>query len=220
MSRHEMIASRSGAVTESIEIRVPLNVEKFRRYRDMQAGIAAIGMAMTLGTCSFPALLLYIWVVDPAERDIALGVVGASLSLLLPLFIGSATWPAMQIAKTLTKTLKENLPALVINQEGVWDYSSNYVFGFIPWGEIDTVMVDSRYSRKLNKDFPGIAFVVKNKNVLLRRKPGLLASWMNLEPEITDRRQVFIPQARMDSPIGELVRMANSFRQRQMNEGD
>jgi len=218
MSRHQLSESFAPLVVGGSGVWVPLNLEKFRRYRDMQAATATLGVTMALGFCSFPALFAYIWAVDPAERNATLGIIAVVLSLALPIFVGLAAWPAVQIAKTLTKTLREKLPALIINQQGIWDFSSNYVFGFIPWSEIDAVVLDSRYSRKLNKSFPGIAFVVKDKNVLLRRKPGLLSSWLSMESEITDRRRIFIPQGRLNMPVEDVVRLANSFRQQQTNE--
>jgi hypothetical protein len=47
---------------------------------------------------------------------------------------------------------------------------------------------------------------------LLRRKPGLVKMWLGLDQEITNRRQVFIPQGRLDLPVEEVVRFANEWR--------
>lgn len=214
MSRHEITEQFEHLSGHGGHIRVALNKKKFRLYRNSQAVTATLGLAMTVGFCAFPAMLLYIWIMDPKERNPQIVVPGAVLSLVLPLFVGLATWPAMQIAKALTKTIKEQLPALVIDKEGIWDHSSNYVFGFVPWNEIESVIATSRHAPRLNKDFPGIAFVVKNKNVLLRRKPGLTGSWLNMDAEISNRRQVFIPQGRLEVPVEDLVAQINQFRAR------
>ncbi len=193
---------------------VPLNIAKFRAYRNMQRGTAVMGATMTVGVCAFPAMLLYVWIVDPKHPDPSFVVLGAILSVMLPFIVGVATWPAMQVAKILTQTLDKNLPGLVVDREGVQDNSSNYVFGFIRWNEIQSVTLASRYSRNLNKDFHGIAFVVKNEKSLLRRKSGALSSWMSMDPEITNRRQVFIPQGRIAVPVEEVVEQINNFRAR------
>ena len=198
-------------------ISVPLNLPNFRRYRDTQAATATLGMVMTLGCGGgFIGLSLYGALVDVTHRQTWLGI--ALFSLLLPLVIGSATWPALQLAKTLTDVLKRNLPALIINREGIWDYSSNYVFGLIPWSEIDKVMLSSRHSTKLDRDFFGIALVTKTSGSLLRRKPGLLGAWMSMEAEITDRRQIFIPEGRIEAQIHDLVKQVNAFRTQRMTE--
>ncbi len=212
MSRHQITGVRPSEAHDSAEIRIPLATAKFRGYRDMQAVTATMGAAMTVGFCGFPLMLLYIWIMDPAERNLALVIPGAVLALVLPIFVGCATWPARQTANVLTKTLKRKLPALVISREGITVNSSNYVFGFIPWNEIEAVQVASRRASELNKDFIGIAIVVKDKNVLLRRKPKMMAAWLNMDAEISRRRQVFIPQGRITMPVEEVVEQINSFR--------
>lgn len=136
------------------------------------------------------------------------------ISLCLILFIGGATWPAMELTKTATMTLKQNLPAIVVNQEGVGDNASNYIFGFVPWDEIEAVIATSRHSRNLDKDFQGIAFVVKGKDVLLRRKPSLTRLWLNMDSEISDRHQIFLPQGRLDVPVEDVVLQINQLRAR------
>lgn len=196
-------------------LRVPLNLDKFRRYRDMQAVTASMGAAMTLACCGFPALALYGMLTDPSSRAGWEGTLWLGLGLVW--FLGCATWPAVQLANVLTCTLTQNLPALVVTREGVWDYSSNYVFGFIPWQDIEAVGPAIRRSQKLNKDFPGVAFVVKNKEVLLRRKPGLAGMWIGMDDEITDRRQILIPEGRMGLLVDDVVRLVNDFRQRQVS---
>ena len=211
MSRHEIGVLH--LPTNSSEIRVPFNKEKFRRRQDVESGTAVMAVAMAVGTCGFPALFLYIAAIDPTEpRNLCIGL--ALFSLVLPLFIGLGAWPAMQTRKTMKRTLRQGLPALVISQEGIWDYSSTYVYGFVPWSEIDTVIADRLYARELKKYFSGIGFIGKSSDVLLRRKSGLLRVWMRADWRIIDRREIFIPQQFIDMPVEELVRLANNFRQR------
>lgn len=212
MSRHEIGTSRSGSVVANGEIRVPLDQDGFRRDRNRTSIAATMGVTMTLGFCGFPALLLYMWVTDPAERNTTLAIVGAALSLVLLLIISAATWPAMQTANLLTKTLKERLPALIVNRDGIQDYSSNSVFGFIPWSQIEAVLATSRYSNRLNQDFPGVAFVVKDRNFLLRRRLGLTGSRLSDYPPTAERRQIFIPQGRIGVPVENVVSQINAFR--------
>ncbi len=87
MSRHEIGTSRSGSVVANGEIRVPLDQDGFRRDRNRTSIAATMGVTMTLGFCGFPALLLYMWVTDPAERNTTLAIVGAALSLVLPVVL-------------------------------------------------------------------------------------------------------------------------------------
>jgi hypothetical protein len=196
----------------SEEILVPFNKDKFRRYQGMQSIVAAVGIGMSLVACAFPSLALYGMYVDPVHRSQWMPVLW--LSAFLILIVGSAAWPVLHQAKTATAIGKQNLPALIINRDGVWDYGSNYIFGFVSWNEIESVIVTSRHSRDLNKDFPGIAFVVKNKNALLRRKPELTRFWLNIDPEIANKRQIFVPQGRIETPIGDLLKQIDSLRPR------
>jgi hypothetical protein len=213
MSRHEIGISRFDAVAGSDEIKVPLNLVGFQYDRNRISIAAVMGMTMTLGFFGFPAMLVYIWIMEPTERKIGLGIFGAVLSLGLLLAVSLATWPALQTAKFLTKTLKKKLPALIINRDGIQDYSSNSVFGFIPWGEIILVFATSRYSNRLSKDFPGIVIIVKNKN-LLRQRLGRGGFRVEDYPFAPDRRQIFIPQNRIAMPIEDVAEQINAFRER------
>ena len=214
MSRHEVFGSPQHTEVNNREVRVPLNTAKFRAYRDMNRVMAAMGMAMSVGFWGFPATLLYIWIMDPTERNSVLIVPAAVLSLILPLFVGAATYPVMQTAKILTKTFSQKLPALVINKQGIHDNSSDYVFGFIPWDEIKTVAVDSRYISRTNETFTGIAIVLKNKQLLLSKKPSSLRVWLDMENEISTKCRVFIPQGRIEMPVEEVVKLANEIKER------
>ena len=213
MSRHEVSGSPQRTKVSNREVRVPLNTAKFRAYRDMKRVTAAMAVAMSIGFWGFPAVFLYIWIVDPSERNLVLDIPVAVLALILPLFPGLATWPAMQTANILTKTLRENLPALVINEQGIQDNSSNYVFGFIPWGEIEAVTTNSRYAPHINKTFVGVAVVLKNKELLLNKKPPILRMWLEMDDEIKKKRWVFIPQGRIEMPVEEVVRLANQMKE-------
>lgn len=212
MSSHEISGSSPGIKLGNPEVCVPLNTAKFRAYRDMQRITATMGLAMSVGFWGFPANLLYIWVMDPTERNPVLDIPGAVISLILPILVGAATWPAMLITKTLSKTLKERLPALVINEQGIQDNASNYVFGSLPWNEIDTVSVESRYAPNINKTFTGVAIALKNKELLLKKKPSILRMWLKMEKEISEKRWVFIPQGRIEMPVEEVVRLANQIK--------
>jgi len=171
-----------------------------------------MAVTMAVGFCSFPATFVYILLVDPGPQSSILEVLGFSMSALLILGMGMAVGPLLQQAKDSTRVLAQNLPAVIINQQGIWDYSSSHIFGFVPWNEIDSVMLDRRYSRELEKDFYGIAFVLKNKETLLRRKSALTRFSLNMKSEIVDRRQIFIPQQFVDVPVKDLVQQIADFR--------
>lgn len=114
----------------------------------------------------------------------------------------------------MTKTLKGNLPALVINDQGIQDNSSNYVFGFIPWNEIEAVTTSSRYAPRINKTFVGVAIVLKNKEILLKKKPLILRMWLERDDEIKKKHWIFIPQGRIEMPVEEVVKLANQMQER------
>ncbi len=212
MSRHQISATDTNIFSKESEISMPLNMSKFRQYRDTQAGTARAGVAMAVMFCLFLIVGLCGMYVSPMK--FAFEVEYVLLNLFAIALISLAVWPLLRLVKARTKILSQGLPALVISREGVTDNCSSYVFGFIPWSKIDLVTVASRRSRNLNKDFTGIAVVVKNKNVLLQRKPGLTGLWLNLEPEITNRRQIFVPQDRIAMPAEEVVEQINAFRAR------
>lgn len=195
---------------ESIE--VPLARAKFQRYRDMNAVTAALGPGMILCILGRGWYLLGSEFRHPRDLDFLLLAVFMASCIIL--FIGLATVPAWQLACTQTKMLKQDLPALRVTTEGIWDYSSNYVFGFIPWTEITDFIVTERSGSRGKQTYPGIAFVVKNKDVLLKRQPGLMGMWLGSDNEITDRRQVFIPQGRIDVPIEVVAPLITDFRRR------
>lgn len=153
---------------------------------------------------------------DP--KDITLCLFGIFVGLCAILIIGLATVPAWQLARAQIKILKQDLPALIVTTEGIWDYSSNYVFGFIPWTEVTDFIVTERSAPRSKQTYSGIAFVVKNKDVLLKRKPGLMGMWLGSDNEITDRRQIFIPQGRIDVPIEVVAPLITDFRRRRIEE--
>ncbi|MGI4788167.1 MAG: STM3941 family protein [Janthinobacterium lividum] len=136
------------------------------------------------------------------------------LSVSLIVFIGLATVPAWQLASLQTKILKHNSPAIIVDQNGIQDNASNYAFGFIPWSEVETVTLTSRYAPNIKKTFSGIAIVLKNKDMLLRKKSKLFAMWLMADDEVKKKRQVFIPQDRIARPIEEVVEQINNFRAR------
>ena len=195
------------------------NRDKFQRRQDVQMGTATMGAAMAFGFLAFPALGVYAAIIDPTQRKI--GIIFATGSLMLPLLVGILAWPGMQRAKSSAKTLKESQPALVVNQAGVQDNSSTYAVGFIPWEEIASVISTTQYSwdryQGVKRAWPGIAFVVKDMNSLLRRQPILMSQEMRMDPNVSARSQIFIPQAMLDADVNELVIEINNFRARVMS---
>jgi hypothetical protein len=212
MSRYRVGASQFGSAVQCDQIEVPLYLTGFKRDRDRLSFGAVMGVTMTVGFCAWPALLLYMWIVDPAERSATLCIV-AAMWLALILVVGSQTWPMMQTTKFLTRTLKKRLPALIINRDGIMDYSSNSVFGLIPWSQIQTVFWAIRHSNRQNRDYSGLVIVVRDKP-LLRRRLGLAGFRSEDYPPSRDRREVFIPQDRAAMPVEEVVEQINGFRAR------
>jgi hypothetical protein len=189
-------------------LQVPRNVAGFRRFRDSQGATATMGVMMTLVLCSFPATLIYISAVDPSAQNPAarhMAFFFCAVTACMTVFLGLGAYPALQRSKEVNRVLKQNLPALVVTHEGIWDYCSSYVFGFVSWEEIEKVMLDNKYSPETKKYWPGISFIAKNKDVLLRRKSPLARFWLNKESTIADRRQIFIPQEWIDVPIKDLI---------------
>ncbi len=195
----------------SEKLQVPLNRAKFQKYRNMNAVMAGMGLFMVILACFSGAYMFQSIFTDPKIKGFMIS--GVVMSLWLILFIGLATLPACQLAWTQTKTLKQNLPALIVDRDGIVDNASNYMLGRISWVEVESVIATSRYAPNIQKTFPGVAIVLKNKDTLLRKKPKIMAMWMQLDDEIKKKHQVFIPQGRIDVPVEELVARINDFRQ-------
>lgn len=196
----------------SESLQVPLNRAKFQKYRNMNAVIAGMGLFMVLLACFSGAYMFQSIFTDPKIRGFMIS--GVVMSAWLIIFIGLATLPAGQLAWTQTKTLKQNLPALVVDRDGIVDNASNYMLGRISWVEVESVIATSRYAPHIQKTFPGIAIVLKNKGVLLRKKPKIMSVWMQQDDEIKKKRQVFIPQGRVDVPVEELAARLDGLHQR------
>ncbi len=178
-------------------IRVPRNIAGFRRFRDSLGVTATMGVMMTLVMCSFLATLVYLSSVDPSSQVPAMKpmvLFFCACTACMAVFLGLGAYPTLQQSKEANQVLKRNLPALIVTCEGVWDYGSSHIFGFVSWDEIEKVMLDSKYSSRVNKYWPGISLIAKNKDVLLRRKSPMVRFWLNKESAIADRRQIFIPQ--------------------------
>lgn len=176
----------------------------------MNAVMAGMGLFMVILACFSGAYMLHSIFTDPNIRGFM--VSGTLMCLWLVIFIGLATLPAGQLAWTQTKTLKQNLPALIVDRNGIVDNASNYMLGRISWVEVESVIATSRCAPNIQKTFPGVAIVLKNKDTLLRKKPKIMAMWMQLDDEIKKKHQVFIPQGRIDVPVEELVARINDFR--------
>ena len=199
----------SGTASTDI-ISVPLKVDRVRLRQNVQSGTLA--MAMALGFCAFPALGLYGAALDPGAHKAWIGF--TLFSVILPLIPGMAALSEWQTTWSSHNALRHNLPALIVNCEGIWDYSSKYVYGFIPWKEIDKVMLDRRYIGQIDKNFPGVGFIVTHSEVLLRRKSWMTQLAMKTDPFVTDRREVFIMQEFLNADVKELVEQINNFRAR------
>ena len=196
-------------------IQVPRNVAGFRRFRDSYGGTAVLGVMMALVFYSFVATFIYCSLADPSAQNPAakymIFFVGLC-ALCMGVFLSLGAYPALQQSKEINRVLKQELPALVVTREGIWDFSSSHVFGFVPWTEIQTVMLDNKYSPRINKYWPGISFIAKNKEVLLSRKSSLARVWLNKESSIADRRQIFIAQEWIDMPIKDLMTQIEELR--------
>ncbi len=186
-------------------LRVPLNREKFRSYRNMNAVMAALGVGGILLVLSFFAPVF------TRTKDLNSLLPAVFMGICVVLMIGLPILPAWQLACCQTKVLKNDLPALVVDQEGIQDNASNYTFGRITWTEIESITATSRYAPRIKEAFPGVAIVLKDRNSLLQKKSKMVAMWMQSDDEIMKKRQVFIPQGRLRLPVDEVVKFASEF---------
>lgn len=209
MSNHEISGSSPGIKLCTSEVCVPLNKAKFRAYRDMQRITATMGMVVL----AFAGVVVSFYSIFSSPVLDGWWVLNGFLSLCLVVSISLATVPAWQVASVRAKVLHCNLPALVVDEQGIQDNSSNYVFGFIPWNEIDSVSVESRDAPNINKTFNGVVITLKNKALLLKKKPPILRMWVKMDNEIKERCWVFIPQGRIEMPVEEVVRLANQIKE-------
>ena len=196
-------------IAESLQ--VPLNRAKFQKYRKWNATLAIMGLGMVLLFLACFVFSLYSIFSTPVLDG--WWVLNGVLSLWLVVFIGLVTAPAWYLANTQGKVLRRNLPALVIDRDGILDNSSNYVFGFIPWSEVETITASSRYARDIDKTFTGVAIVLKNKELLLNKKSPVLRMWLKMDNEIKKKHWIFIPQGRIEMPVEEVVKLANEIKE-------
>ena len=193
-------------------LQVPLNRAKFQKFRNMNAVLACVALFMVM---LFSAGLAYsLYAILSGSRDLDGWILAAFLCLWLVVFIGSITIATWQLTSIQTQTLAQNLPALIVNQEGIQDNVSNYVIGHIAWSEIESAGSASIYAPDAQKTFVGVAVVLKNKNMLLAKKSKPIVLWMQVDGEIKQKRRVFIPQGRVAMPIEEVVEQINAFRAR------
>ncbi len=191
---------------------VPLNRAKFQKFRNMNAVLACVALFMVM---LFSAGLAYsLYAILSGSRNLEVWIFNAFLCLGLVIFIGSITLATWQLTSVQTQTLAQNLPALIVNQEGIQDNVSNYGLGHISWSEIESVGSASVYAPDAQKTFIGVALVLKNKNMLLAKKSKPIALWMQVDDEIKQKRRVFIPQGRIAMPIKDVVEQINAFRGR------
>ncbi len=191
-------------------LKVPLNTTQFRRFRGSNAVLVGTGLFLEV-------LFLPVFAYSLCGALLSPGFwwwLNAFLSFWLVVFLGLATVPAWQLASLQAKILKQNEPAIVADHHGIQDNASNYALGFIPWAEIEAIVSTSRYAPETRRTFLGVAVVLKNKEMLLRKKPKLVAMWMVPDDEIMKKRQVFIPQGRIAMPVEDVVEQINNFRAR------
>lgn len=198
--------------TTAEALRVPLNRTKFQKFRNLNISLTVIGLLMVLPALAGCLYSPYAAVTDTKGRGDWLFI--GSMCLWLVVFVGSATITAWQLVSVQTRTLSQNLPALVVDQDGIQDNSSNYTLGRIPWLEIESVIKTSSYSTKLNRTFFALAIVLKDKDMLLRKKSKVVAMWMRPDDSVSKKRQVVIPQGRFEVPVEDLVTQINAFRAR------
>jgi len=118
------------------EIRVPIKLRSYRAYRNIQAYTAIfIGMLFVLLCyimCSFLSRSFTI----PLPR-------GWLESFLFLLFWGIASgmmvWSLEHLVAIMNQVLAQNLPALIINQNGIIDNASDNPAGLIRWNQIKTI---------------------------------------------------------------------------------
>ncbi len=197
---------------EAVTVQVPLNRAEFQKSRNMNAILA--GLSLFMVPLSFAALLYCLYSSSGGYQSLEMRIISACCCLCSAVLMGSIAAIGLHTTYLQTQILSQGLPAIVVDGKGVTDNVSNYVFGFISWLEVEDVVLSSRYSSKLNKTFLGIAIVVGDANVLLRKKPKTVAIWVWPDDEIMKKRQVFIPQERIAVPIEDVVEQINTFRAR------
>ncbi len=197
---------------EAVTVQVPLNRAEFQKSRNMNAILA--GLSLFMVPLSFAALLYCLYSSSGGYQSLEMRIISACCCLCFAVLMGSIAAIGLHTTYLQTQILSQGLPAIVVDGKGVTDNVSNYVFGFISWLEVEDVVLSSRYSSKLNKTFLGIAIVVGDANVLLRKKPKTVAIWVWPDDEIMKKCQVFIPQERIAVPIEDVVEQINTFRAR------
>ena len=85
----------------------------------MNAVLAGMGLFMVL--LALAALLYALCIMINDAKHLGDGIFLGSMCLWLVVFIGSATIAAWQLAGIQTRTLSQNLPALIIDEQGIQD---------------------------------------------------------------------------------------------------
>ncbi len=189
------------------EIRVPIKLRSYRAYRNIQAYTAIfIGMLFVLLCyimCSFLSRSFTI----PLPR-------GWLESFLFLLFWGIASgmmvWSLEHLVAIMNQVLAQNLPALIINQNGIIDNASDNPAGLIRWNQIKTITLTKWYSANRQMNAPGIAIILNERN---RPKPGPMMLFFGFDLNLP-AHQVLIRQEMIGKPASEVVKMANEFRAR------
>lgn len=189
------------------EIRVPIKLRSYRGYRNIQAFTAVfIGMLF--------ALLCYVMCGFLSKTPITLLSRGWLESFLFLLFWGTASgmmvWSLGHLVAIMNHVLAQNLPALIINQDGIIDNASDNPTGLIRWNQIKTITPTKWYSANRRMNAPGIAIILNERN---RPKPGPMMLFFGCDLKLPVY-QVVIRQEMIGEPASEVVKMANEFRRR------
>jgi hypothetical protein len=190
-------------------LQMPLNRASFRDMRNFQLGTVCLGCGMVAIVAAAGVYAVYELWADPAHQSTS--VLLLFLSLLLTCGIGAVSLFLLRLTQRLSKTLKENLPALCISQAGIEDNASDSPLGLLRWEEIENVTISSRYAQSIRKRFPGVVIVFKD-GLQTSGRPYLNAAGMT--PRYAGKKGVFIPQGRIAMPIEDVVEQINAFRGR------
>lgn len=207
MSYHQISSLGSVSATGQDEIRVPIQPRSYRSCRNLSAFTAVFIGVLFVMLCYVGYSLLY---KDFAIRPSA-GWLGC---LFFFLFYGTASgmmlWSLTHLVRRMSVVLNQNLPGLIINQDGIIDNASDNPTGLIQWEQIDKIMLTTSYSKSRKLDWPGIAFLLNERN---RPKPGPMMLFFGCDLKLPIY-QVFIRQEMIGKPASEVVKMANEFRAR------
>jgi len=189
------------------EIRVPIKLRSYRAYRNIQAFTAVFIGALFILLCYIGFGFFF----QSSTASPNAGWFGVFLTLLFwSLASGMMLWSLAHLIYRMNQVLTQNLPALVINRDGIVDNASDNPTGLIRWEQIETITLSTLYSKSRKIDRPGVAILLNAQN---RPKPGPMMLFFGLDLKLPIY-QVFIRQEMIGKPASEVVKMANEFRAR------